>query len=140
MADMAEDADHEDEAAHDEEAAVADRDIAITMTEFAFEPAAVTVSAGETIRFILTNDGVIEHEFRVTTEHAAQEHIEAGHEGHDDEAATSEHGHEEILLLVQPGETAEIIATFHDAGEFDVIACLLPGHYEAGMLAGVTVE
>ena len=109
------------------------------MTEFAFEPASILVSAGETVRFSVTNDGAIEHEFRMTTEHAAEEHIAAGHEGHDDEAAEGEH-HEEMILLVAAGETATMDVTFHESGEYDIVACLLPGHFEAGMKGTLEYE
>ncbi len=133
-------ANHDDEADHEESLETPDRDMTIIMNEFAFEPDSITVAAGETVRFVVSNEGAIEHEFRLTTKHSAQEHIEAGHEGHDDEAASTDHGHKEVLLLVAAGETADIIVTFDDADEFDVVACLLPGHYEAGMLAEFAIE
>jgi len=46
---------------------------------------------------------------------------------------------EPYMAHVPPGETAEIVWTFNRAGEF-AFACLLPGHYQAGMVAEVTVE
>jgi uncharacterized cupredoxin-like copper-binding protein len=137
----------DDEAAHEDdhdvvEAGDADRVVEIVMTDFAFTPNPITVAEGETIRFMVRNEGVIEHELRVTTHHAAEEHVAAGHEGHNEgggEDASGEggHGHEEIILLVQPGESDMIDVTFHDAGDFDTIACLIPGHFEAGMKAPI---
>ncbi len=114
----------------------ADRVVEVVMTEFAFEPAEFEATAGETILFVVHNEGVIQHEFRITTKHSAAEHIESGHDDHDDEGG---HGHEELILIVEPGETGEITVAFEEAGAFDVVACLLPGHYEAGMLAELTV-
>ncbi len=129
---------HEEGDAHEEadhEATVdpgdADRVVEIVMTDFAFAPAPVTVAAGETVKFIVKNEGVVEHEFRLTTQHAADEHLASGHAGHDEGGGG--HGHDEIALLVQPGETGEIDVAFHEAGEFEIVACLIPGHFEAGM-------
>ncbi len=147
--DHSEDTVHEEEEDHDEGAAheegddhevegEVDRTVEVTMSEFAFEPAEIHVTAGETVRFLVSNVGAVEHEFRMTTEHAAEEHIAAGHEGHDDEGA--EEGHEEILLLVAVGETGTIDVTFHEAGEYDLVACLIPGHFEAGMKGVVEYE
>ena len=133
---------HEDDAAHedDHDAAEVDRTIEVRMAEFSFSPASMTISRGETILFKVTNDGVIEHEFRLTTEHAAMEHVAAGHMDHGDEATTSdEHGHGEVLLLVAPGETDTITVTFDHDAEFDEMVCLLPSHYEAGMRAPLTL-
>ena len=110
------------------------------MAEFAFNPTGVAVSKGETVLFEVTNDGVIEHEFRLTTEHAAMEHMAAGHQGHGDEAVAGEPGHGEVILLVAPGETGTITVTFDHDADFDLMACMLPGHYEAGMHAPLTLE
>lgn len=131
---MDDDAEHmDDDAAHtDDDAVVADREIEITLSDFAFEPGAVEVTAGESVKFMLTNVGVIEHEFRLTTEHAAEEHVASGHAGHDDEAASG-HGHGEVIVLVPAGESESVVVTFDEHAEFDVVACLIPGHFEAGM-------
>lgn len=116
------------------------RQVEVVMTEHAFDPASFAVSAGETVQFVLKNEGVEEHEFRLTTMHAAAEHIASGHEGHDDEATEGEHGHDELLMVVPPGQTRFFSVTFEHAGEFDVVACLIPGHYENGMFAELTYE
>lgn len=134
------DADHGDETDHGDDAdreptATVDRTIDVVMTEFAFEPASFDVAAGETITFKLINKGLIEHEFRLTTEHAAAEHIASGHEGHDEDASASEHEHDGHISLVPAGATVEMTVTFESAGQFDTVACLIPGHYEAGMTA-----
>ncbi len=126
---------HDDEAtqtesSHDE---AFDRQVEITMTEFAFTPDTVTVKAGETIRFVVTNDGQIEHEFRPTTVAGADEHLASGHTDHEEEGAEGE-AHEEGEILVQPGETKTLDVHFDEAGEYTIYACLLPGHYESGMV------
>jgi uncharacterized cupredoxin-like copper-binding protein len=47
--------------------------------------------------------------------------------------------HEEPYMShVAPGKRGEIVWQFNRAGEFD-FACLLPGHYEAGMVGKIKV-
>ncbi|WP_020407223.1 cupredoxin domain-containing protein [Hahella ganghwensis] len=85
------------------------------------------VEDGETIRFVVTNDGSIEHEFAIGTK---EEHAEHGammmkNPGMD-------HGPAGNAMAMQPGETKELIWTFEKAWQVQV-ACNIPGHYEAGM-------
>lgn len=130
---------HMDDSSHDDgdESAVPDVTIEVTMTEFEFDPAGFEVSAGQTVEFVVKNDGLVEHEFRASNEHRIDEHIAAGHEDHDNEGGHHEGG--DIILLVQPGETDELIITFpEDMMMYTQIACLIPGHYEAGMKADLT--
>ncbi|CKT70589.1 Uncharacterized copper-binding protein [Mycobacterium tuberculosis] len=42
------------------------------------------------------------------------------------------------MAHVAPGKTGEIVWTFNRAGEFD-FACLIAGHYQAGMVGKVKV-
>lgn len=108
----------------------------VLMTEFAFEPE-LSLTPGETVRFTLINDGVIPHEFRLTTAHKAEEHIAAGHDhsvdddGHHDESP-------DIVVYLEAGETRVVELTLpSDPDAFDQVACLIPGHYEAGMWSGL---
>ena len=108
------------------------RTINVSMNEFSFDPHMIKVEAGETIRFIITNDGVIKHEFEVSTQHEIDEHMTDGHEGnHDDEHESGEA--EEFEITLGAGETGELVVTFGEAQELFFV-CLLPGHYEAGMV------
>jgi uncharacterized cupredoxin-like copper-binding protein len=43
------------------------------------------------------------------------------------------------MAHVMPGKKGEIVWRFNRAGTFD-FACLIPGHFEAGMLGTVTVK
>jgi uncharacterized cupredoxin-like copper-binding protein len=45
---------------------------------------------------------------------------------------------EEYQLHVKPGSTGEMVWEFTKSGEFE-FACLMPGHYEAGMVAKLIV-
>jgi uncharacterized cupredoxin-like copper-binding protein len=97
-----------------------------------FTPDTLTVRKGETVRFVFRNDGRQLHEFVLGTRkeldaHAALMMKFPGME-HD----------EPFMAHVPPGQTAEIIWTFNRAGEFD-FACLIAGHYQAGMVGKITV-
>ncbi len=127
---------HMDESMHEDgdDSMVPDVTIEVTMTEFAFEPESFEVVAGQTVKFVIKNDGLVEHEFRASNAHRIEEHIAAGHVDHDDEGGHHEGG--DVVALVPPGETEELVMTFpEDMTMYTEIACLIPGHYEAGMKA-----
>lgn len=106
----------------------------VVMTDdMRFTPSAVKVGEGETLRIVVRNAGQVMHELVIGDRDSLEEHAALmmrfpGME-HD----------EPYMAHVPPGETAEIVWTFNRAGEFE-FACLLPGHYQAGMLATVKVE
>ncbi len=147
VADDHADDDHAEEASDDDHADEADRAIEISMTEFAFGVDPLEVAAGETIEFVVTNAGVVPHEFRLSNAHRIEDHIASGHEGHMDDGmaddmddgkdeAEAEGHHEDgdIVMLLEAGETSTIMVTFpDDTTLFTELACLIPGHYEAGM-------
>ncbi|MBL8278136.1 MAG: cupredoxin family protein [Pelomonas sp.] len=110
------------------------RTIAIQMGDnMRFTPSALTVKRGETVRLKVTNRGQLLHELVLGTEDALKAHAEAmrKHPGmvHDDPS----------MVHVAAGATGEIVWQFHRAGEFS-FACLLPGHFEAGMTGKVVVQ
>jgi FtsP/CotA-like multicopper oxidase with cupredoxin domain len=93
----------------------------------------VTFKAGETVQFTITNDGEAEHEFVMDTMGNNAKHKEMMEKfpemEHDDPNA----------VRLQPGEQGTIIWTFANTGAFE-FACLIPGHYEAGMHGALTVN
>lgn len=94
--------------------------------EMLYEPKSVTVKQGETIRFAIINAGENEHEFVLDTFEKNQEHkaqmAKFPEMEHDDPNS----------VRLEEGEKGEIIWEFSNNGEFE-FACLIPGHYEAGM-------
>ena len=130
------DDDHADDDHVSSSAADVDRTVEVAMDEFSFEPGEFEAMAGETIEFVVSNLGVVEHEFRLSNEHRIEEHLAAGHADHDDQAAGGHHEGGDVILLVEPGETGSMIVTFgQDTTLYSEVACLIPGHYEAGMKA-----
>lgn len=98
-----------------------------------FTPSTITVKQGETIRFIVSNSGKIPHEMVLGMEKELEEHYEAMKKHPE-----MEHS-DDNMVVVQPGKTGEIIWQFTKAGTVS-FACLLPGHYEAGMKGAVEVK
>ncbi|MHB8057920.1 MAG: cupredoxin domain-containing protein [Desulfuromonadaceae bacterium] len=110
------------------------RTISIDMSDaMRFTPATITVKQGETIRFVVRNSGKIPHEMVLGTEKDLMEHYEAMKKHPEMEHA------DDNMVTVQPGKTGEIIWHFTKAGSVS-FACLLPGHYEAGMKGAVKVK
>jgi uncharacterized cupredoxin-like copper-binding protein len=98
-----------------------------------FEPSLITIHKGEQIRFVIGNDGTENHEFMLATITENRKHAELMKKfpdmEHDDPNAKR----------VAPLENGEIIWKFTKAGEFE-FACLIPGHYEAGMHGKIIVK
>jgi uncharacterized cupredoxin-like copper-binding protein len=110
------------------------RTVTITMLDsMRYSPASVTVKQGETIRFIVKNSGKIKHEMVLGTEKELKEHYELMKKTPEMEHA------DENMVTVPPGESGEIIWQFTKAGKID-FACLIPGHYDAGMKGTVKVK
>lgn len=110
------------------------RTIAVSMTdELRFEPASITVQAGETVRFVVANEGQIVHEFLI-----GDEEDQARFEGEMGEEDGIEHDGE-AGVSVEPGTEEEFDYVFEAAGEL-LAGCHEPGHYAGGMVATIVVE
>jgi uncharacterized cupredoxin-like copper-binding protein len=96
-----------------------------------FAPDAITVKADEEVTFVVTNEGLIVHEFFVGTEDEQVEHAA------EMAAGGMSHGHDNALSL-KAAETGSLTMTFADARSL-LIGCHEPGHYDAGMVATLTV-
>lgn len=97
-----------------------------------FAPANIAVKSGETIRFVVKNDGKLKHEMVLGTVKELKEHAALMQKFPEMEHADPNQ------VAVDPGKTGEMIWQFTRAGKID-FACLQPGHYEAGMAGKVTV-
>lgn len=110
------------------------RTIAVDMTDnMRFTPDVLKVRRGETVRLDVMNKGRVLHEFVLGTPADIQEHWQAmkNHPGMAHEQPQSAH--------VGAGSKGEVVWQFTKPGEFR-FACLLPGHFEAGMAGKVIVE
>jgi uncharacterized cupredoxin-like copper-binding protein len=100
-----------------------------------FSPSAVTVRAGETVAFVVTNTGALPHEFVIGDEAVQAEHETEMKTGAD---AMEEMGNP-IAISIAPGETRTLIYRFDTPGTL-IYGCHVPGHYGAGMKGVITIE
>ncbi len=114
----------------------ADRVIGVAMIDNAFDPATVSVSAGETVTFKFTNNGAVAHDAFIGDADAQKEHGESMDSSDEMEGHNMDDGD---ALLLEPGDSGELTHTFQEPGEI-FIGCHQPGHYEAGMKSSVKVS
>ena len=113
------------------------RVVEIVMTEgpgtMTYAPDRIEVKKGEQIKFVLRNVGLLDHEFLVD--------FVANNARHKKEMeARPDMQHEEPNgARLKPGATGELLWRFTKAGTFE-FACLIPGHYEAGMKGTLVVK
>lgn len=98
-----------------------------------FTPSTIEVRQGETLRFVLRNDGKVLHEMVIGTAKALEEHAALMQK-----FPGMEHD-EPHMAHVDPGRKGRLVWKFNRAGEFD-FACLIPGHYQAGMVGKIKVS
>jgi uncharacterized cupredoxin-like copper-binding protein len=101
--------------------------------EYVFEPGELRFSEGETVRLHIVNAGEQEHEFVMDTPHSIAEHKVLM-----EKFPEMEHDEPNAVRL-RPGEEADIVWTFGEEGTYQ-FACLLLGHYEAGMHGSLIVN
>jgi uncharacterized cupredoxin-like copper-binding protein len=104
-------------------------DMADTMR---FTPSSLTIKRGETVKFVVRNNGKVKHEMVIGTMDELKTHAEMmkKHPG-------MEHD-EPYVAHVAPGRTKTIAWQFTKVGEFQ-FGCLMPGHFEAGMIGQIRV-
>ncbi len=109
------------------------RTVTLSMTDgMRFSPDKLSFKQGETVRFVIQNQGKLLHELVIGTKpdldaHAAMMVKFPGME-HD----------EPYMAHVPAGKSGGLVWTFNRTGEFD-FACLIAGHYQAGMMGKITV-
>lgn len=110
------------------------RTITIAMSDdMKFNPAKIDIKPGETIRFDIKNKGKLMHEMVIGTKSALNKHAQmmAKH-------PNMEHD-EPYMAHVSPEKAGEIIWKFNRPGNFE-FACLIAGHYQAGMVGKIEVK
>jgi uncharacterized cupredoxin-like copper-binding protein len=110
------------------------RVIKVDMSDaFRFTPADVNIKPGETVKFVVSNSGKQLHEMVLGTPQELKEHAELMRKFPNMEHADANMAH------VKPGAKGEIVWQFTKAGEYQ-FACLIPGHFEAGMVGRIVVR
>jgi uncharacterized cupredoxin-like copper-binding protein len=136
------------------------RTVQITLGDNYYEPASLTVKAGETVRFVLKNTGQLLHEFNIGTaamhaEHQEQMAMMMDHgmltpTGINQTMTNMDHANmpgmdhsmkhdDPNSVLVEPGKTKELVWKFSRTADLE-FACNMPGHYQAGMVGKVDFQ
>jgi len=132
------------------------RTVTITMTDNRYSPEKIEVKKGETVRFVLKNQGEFVHEFNIGTakmhkahqkemmtmmEHGVLEPDRINHAMMKMDMGggkTMEHNDPNSVLL-EPRKSAEIIWKFDTNARLE-FACNVPGHYESGMVGTISIH
>ncbi len=110
------------------------RTINVSMSDdMKFKPEKIDIKLGETIKFVIKNNGKLMHEMGIGTKPVLDKHAEMMVKH-----PNMEHD-EPYMAHVSPGKSAEIIWKFNRPGKFD-FACLIAGHYQAGMVGKIEVK
>jgi uncharacterized cupredoxin-like copper-binding protein len=110
------------------------RSIEIRMTDnMRFTPSHIDLREGDIVRLRAVNRGKVMHEIVIGTREELQAHAELMKKHPDME-------HEEPYMAhVSPGRRGDIVWHFNRPGDFE-FACLIPGHFEAGMRGTIRVK
>ena len=109
------------------------QEIALAMDDnMRFTPSVITVKQGDTVRFVVKNQGKQLHEMVIGTKKELDAHaalmVKFPKMEHD----------EPYMAHVSAGKSQDLIWTFNRPGDFE-FACLIAGHYQAGMAGKITV-
>ncbi len=117
------------------------RTVEVVATDNAFSLKSLQVGDGETVRFVVRNEGFDSHEFLIGTRHEHAEHIEmmramieAEKKGQHHMAMEEEHA---SGVTVAPGKSQSFVWTFARAADLE-FACDFPTHYRDGMHGPIT--
>jgi uncharacterized cupredoxin-like copper-binding protein len=95
---------------------------------FTYEPARLEVTEGETIEFVVINEGGIRHEFLIGDDKKQQEYEQGMRQG-----GHEEHGNESNGVSVEPGAEKSFVFTVPKSDGPLLFGCHEPGHYQGGM-------
>ena len=127
--------------------------ITVKMFDNYYDPNQITVKKGETVKFIVKNMGELVHELNIATKEMHIQHQPEMAKMVEHEILLADridknkmkemakinhamaHKHANSVLL-EPNDTGEIIWKFSTSAKLE-IACNVPGHYEAGMIAKI---
>jgi uncharacterized cupredoxin-like copper-binding protein len=130
--------------------------IKVNMYDNYYEPKAINVKKGETVRFIVENKGVLVHEFNIATMKMHKKHgpemldmmkngillpNKINKEKMKKMAKMNHkmaHSHSNSVLL-EPKQKAELIWKFTSNAEL-FGGCNVPGHLEAGMISKININ
>ena len=101
--------------------------------DFRFDPAAIEVAVGETIRFDVTNRGIANHEFVL-----GDAEFQGMHEDEMAEMGAELAPDEAYAIGLEPGTSKSLIWTFTEPMTLEY-GCHVAGHYAEGMVGTIEV-
>ena len=113
-------------------------EITLTAKEFAFEPSAITVKAGQPVTLIIKNKGTMEHDFVI--EKIGVKDVATPADG----GMNMDMGHDmtgmnyDLHVATMSGKTSTVTFTPLNAGTYEFF-CTVKGHKEAGMTGTLVV-
>ena len=121
------------------------RTIEVTASDNEFSLKSLQVKDGETVRFVVRNDGLDPHELLIGTAAAHAEHRKMMKAMLEQQKQGKQGGHAHAMAMdehqsgvtVAPGKTAAFVWTFTRTPNLE-FACDIPGHYEDGMHGPIT--
>lgn len=120
----------------------ANRTIEIDMTDNRYNVDRIDVKKGDVVHFIIHNKGQLVHEFNIGSPgmHAVHRDEMQAMMQSGQMTPTMMHGgsgmghHDPNSVLLNPGETKELVWRFDHSVDGLEFACNVPGHYQAGMV------
>ena len=132
------------------------RVITVNMYDNYYEPSEIKVKKGDKVKFLVKNLGELVHEYNIATKEMHFKHqpemakmveneiiladkidkIKMKEMAKKDHAMAHKHANS---VLLEPKQSGEIIWKFSTSVELEV-ACNIPGHYEAGMIAKIVKD
>lgn len=110
--------------------------VSISETEIgsmSFDPAVIKVETGTVLRFVITNNGALKHEFFLGAFEEIKEHTQWMHKH-------PEMRHPDANSIeISSGATIRMDWQFSDTTNLE-FACLIPGHREAGLWGVILVH
>lgn len=110
-------------------------EVTVTMGDFFYEPASLTIPVGQPIAITLVNDGALEHDFVVeridVTSVSSSGDVGGHHMGGD-------HSEYDLHVSVEAGGTSVLKFTANQPGAYRIF-CSVEGHEDAGMVAELIV-
>ena len=116
------------------DAKAATRTVTLKMDDsMRFTPSKLSIKQSETVRFVIQNKGKLLHEMVIGTREELDAHAAMM-------VKFPKMAHEEPYMAhVNAGQSGGLVWTFNRPGDFE-FACLIAGHYQAGMVGTISVS
>jgi uncharacterized cupredoxin-like copper-binding protein len=112
------------------------KELIVTMNDFSFTPAQITVEAGQPVEISFVNEGTQEHDFVIAQIDVSN--VVAEGSGMGEHHMSGEHVEYDLHISINAGETGVLKFTADEPGTYKIL-CSVEGHEEAGMTGELIV-